>query len=88
MGDDPVGDAHEVLALGIRPADSIVAHLEDEGALSRRRPHGDGREDALLRRLLRDEGGHPAQRGLLVRQDTESIVPEDEPADGAPLGIA
>jgi hypothetical protein len=41
-----------------------------------------------LRRLLRDEGGHPALRGLLVRQDAESIVPEDEPADGAPLGIA
>jgi NADPH:quinone reductase-like Zn-dependent oxidoreductase len=25
---DPVGDAHEAVAVGIRPADSVVAHLE------------------------------------------------------------
>ena len=34
---DAIGDAHQPVALGIRPADSVVAHLEGEDAVLDRR---------------------------------------------------
>jgi hypothetical protein len=35
----PVGDAHRAVALRIRSADSVIAHIEDEDAIVDRCPH-------------------------------------------------
>ena len=86
---DPVGDAHEAVALGIRPSYSVVADLEGEGAVIDRSLHRRPRCSGVLHDVRERLGGDEVRARLEIRvqplaQDVDidrEIQPGDERAD-------
>jgi hypothetical protein len=68
---NPVGDAHQAVALRSRPADSVTAHFEDEDAIvdrcPHRRPRRTGVFDDVGERLGDDEARHRGRREKHVK---------------------